>query len=74
MNNYMNLLECMQWAAGNGFTITIHHNDEKVVAEIDDDKEILPICAYEYEFGSDSNFEKELATILSDLFFERESK
>lgn len=70
----MNLLELMQWAAGNSFTITIHHTDKKVIAEIDDDLEILPICAYEYEFGSDENFEKDLATIVSDLYFEREDK
>lgn len=70
----MNLLELMQWASGNSFTITIHHTDKKVIAEIDDDLEILPICAYEYEFGSDENFEKDLATIVSDLYFEREDK
>lgn len=74
MSNHMNLIELMEWAGKNGFTMTIHHNDVKVVAEIDDDQEILPICAYEYEFGSDQNFEKDLATIMSDLYFEREEK
>jgi hypothetical protein len=74
MSNHMNLLECMEWSAKNNFTITIHHTEKKVIAEIDDDLEILPICAYEHEFGSDQNFEKDLATIISDLYFEREEK
>lgn len=74
MSNHMNLLECMEWAAGNGFNIELDHDKERVYITIVDKKEILPFIEYVYKFGSDQNFEKDLATIISDLYFEREEK